>query len=740
MLERLARTCYRRRWAVLALWVVALVGTTVLAGNLGGETSMEFELPSSDSQQAFDLLKESGTGQQNETGKIVFAADDVTAPGVVERAEAFMAEVAAVDHVESVAGPFEGTPRSTFQISRSKQVAYAEIQFDGEYPELPRELGPEIEELAEGARSDSLRIELSGQVFQDFEVGGASELVGLLAAVVILLLAFGSVLAMGLPILMALFGIGIGLALVQLLANWLSVPDFATQLAAMIGIGVGIDYALFIVTRYRQLLHDGRDPEAAVVLAVKTAGKAVLFAGCTVVISLLGMFLVRISFVNGLAVGASLAVLVTMLASVTLLPAVLGFVGHRIDSLALPWAKRTTAGDRNVWYRWSRFVQRHPVVMATVGFVVLFALAIPVFHIRLGSADDGNMPESSTLRKSYDLLSEGFGPGFNGQVLIAVRVPDDAAGAALPQVQAAVAGTDGVAFASPPQWEAGSDVAIIGVFPATSPQSEETVRLIERLRSDTLPDVTEGTGLQAHVGGVTALFDDVAGILSDRLPLFIAGVLSLSFLLLLAVFRSIFVPLKAVVVNLLSIGASYGLLVLVFQDGVGASLIGVGKEGPIEAFVPMMMFAIVFGLSMDYEVFLLSRIKEEYDHTNDNAVAVADGLSHTARVITAAAAIMVCVFGAFVFGDNRAIKSFGFGLAVAVAIDATIVRMILVPATMELLGDRNWWFPRWLERWVPKIHIEGDPEDRAEPPPAAPSVGDDRSDDPDDDLVGAGSR
>jgi RND superfamily putative drug exporter len=443
---------------------------------------------------------------------------------------------------------------------------------------------------------------------------------------------------------------------------------------------------------------------------------------------------VGISFVNGLAVGASVTVLVTMLASVTLLPAILGFVGRKIDSLALPWAKNTTTSERNVWYRWSRFVQKHPGVMASVGLLILIGLAIPMFHIRLGNSDDGNLPESSTLRQSYDLLSDGFGPGFNGQMLVAISVPDEAAAAALPEVQAAVAETDGVAFASPVQQQPGSDVAVIGVFPTTSPQSAETVELIDRLREDTLPEATDGTGLVAHVGGVTALFDDVATILGERLPLFIVGVLALSFLLLLAVFRSIFVPLKAVIVNLLSIGASYGLLVLVFQDGVGASLIGVGKEGPIEAFVPMMMFAIVFGLSMDYEVFLLSRIKEEYDHTGDNATAVADGLSHTARVITAAAAIMVCVFGSFVFGDNRVIKSFGFGLAIAVAIDATIVRMILVPSLMELLGDRNWWFPKWLERWVPRIQIEGDPNDRRVPP--AEDEDEDRSD---DDLVGAGS-
>ena len=714
MLERLALFSYRRRRAVLGAWIVLFVGISVLASNFGGETSMDFELPQSDSQQALDLLEEAGTGQENETGKVVFASQSLADPEVRAQAESFLAELADTEHIERVESPFVDGPAALFQIAESGEVAFANIAFDGRFQDLPAELGPEIEELAEGFSSDDLRIEFSGAPFQSREIGGASELIGVLAAIVILLFAFGSVLAMGLPILTALFGIGIGLGGVQLLANVVSVPDFATQLAAMIGIGVGIDYALFIVTRYRQLLHDGYDPEGAVVKAIATAGKAVLFAGCTVVISLLGMFLMRLSFVNGLALGSSLAVLVTMLASVTLLPAILGFVGRTIDRLALPWAKRTTSSERNIWHRWSRVVQARPWTMAIIGLVILGGLALPVLEIRLGSADDGNLSEETTLRRAYDLLSEGFGPGFNGQMLVAVRVPDDAAAEHLDPLRAAIAEDPGVDQVVPIPWQPGTTVAVIPVFPTTSPQDEATVELIERLREDIIPEVTDGTGLEAHVGGITALFDDVSTILGERLFLFIAGVLAVSFLLLMVVFRSIFVPLKAVVVNLLSIGASYGLLVMIFQEGWGAGLIGV-EAGPIEAFVPMMMFAIVFGLSMDYEVFLLSRIKEEYDLSGDNAAAVADGLSHTARVITAAAAIMVCVFGSFVLGDQRVIKEFGFGLAVAVLIDATIVRMLLVPATMELLGDANWWFPKWLDRIVPAIHIEGKPDER---PPA----------------------
>ncbi len=713
MLERLAHFSYRRRWAVLVAWIAVLILVSVLAGAFGGKTSMQFKLPSSDSQQAFDLLKSAGTGAQNEAGKVVFAAKNLNDPAIQQRAQAFLDELAGTAHVASVASPFANTPQAAAQMSKDHTIAFADLQFDGQFQDLPKDLGTKLEKLADDARGNGLKVELGGNVFQSHDVGGASEMVGILAAIVILLFAFGSVLAMGLPIMTALFGIGIGLGLVQLLSRVVSVPDFASQLAAMIGIGVGIDYALFIVTRYRQLLHEGLDPQAAVVKAIKTAGKAVLFAGCTVVISLLGMFLMGLSFVNGLAIGAALAVLITMCASVTLLPAVLGFVGYKIDSLALPWAKKTTTSERNVWYRWSRFVQRHPAPMAILGLGILIALALPVLQIHLGNSDQGNLPTTETARRAYDLLSDGFGPGFNGQMIVAIKVPDDAAGAKLPAVAAAVGKTEGVAAATPAIWKPGSDVAMISVFPTTSPQDVKTVDTIDRLRDDTLPAVTKGTGLQAHVGGVTALFEDVARILSDRLPLFIGGVLTLSFLLLMVVFRSILVPLKAVIVNLLSIGAAYGVLVLIFQKGVGAGLIGVGREGPIESFLPMMMFAILFGLSMDYEVFLLSRIKEEYDRTGDNATAVADGLSHTARVITAAAAIMVCVFGSFVFGDARIVKEFGFGLAVAVLIDATIVRLILVPATMEMLGDANWWIPKWLDRILPDVHIEGEPDEPA---------------------------
>jgi RND superfamily putative drug exporter len=494
----------------------------------------------------------------------------------------------------------------------------------------------------------------------------------------------------------------------------------------MIGIGVGIDYALFIVTRYRQGLHSGLEPERAVVKAVNTAGKAVLLAGTTVVVSLLGMFAMGLSFVRGLAEGAALAVVITMIASLTLLPAVLGFVGYAIDKWSLPSAKRAAkaeaAGHHGFWYRWSRAIQRQPWPFAAVGLAVLVVLALPVFSIRLGNSDAGNLPKSDTTRAAYDLLAKGFGAGYNGPLLLAAEVPTARAGSALPTLDDALKTVPGVVAVTPVQLGPSGRAAVIEVYPSTGPQDQKTVDLIHQLRKTVIPAAVGDSGLVVHIGGSTATFDDLSSFLGTHLPIFILAVLGLSFLLLLVVFRSLVVPLKAVVMNLLSIGASYGLLVAVFQHGVLGGIVGIGKKGPIESFVPMMMFAILFGLSMDYEVFLLSRIKEEFDKTRNNGQAVADGLSYTARVITAAAAIMVCVFGSFIFGDNRVIKEFGLGLAAAIFIDATIVRMVLVPATMELLGNANWWIPKRLERILPDIHIEGQVDDLPFEPADVPEL------------------
>ena len=599
-----------------------------------------------------------------------------------------------------------------------------------------------------------VQIEIGGAILAEFEVP-SSELLGLAFAIIVLIFAFGSVLAMGLPVGIALAGIGLGTILAGFLSHVLSIPDFASTIAVMLGLGVGIDYALFIVTRYRENLHNGASTEDATIVALDTAGRAVAFAGTTVVISLLGMLLMNLSFITGLAASAATVVAVTAVASLTLLPALLGFAGERVEvtrwrgligalllaiglvgaalaipaltlvglslaaivivaSFALaPLRREVPRRERRplretIPYRWSRVIQHRPWVFAIAGTLVLLVLAIPFFSLRLAFSDEGNYPEETTTRKAYDLLAVGFGPGFNGPMLLSTVIPEGTDPAALEATTQALAADPGVAFVSPafPNDPDAPTAALWRLYPTTAPQDEATTDLVHRLRDEVLPAATQGTGLDVSVSGSVAASVDFSEYLTARLPLFIGVVLALSFLLLMLVFRSLLVPLKAVVMNLLSIGAAYGVATAIFQWGWGGNLLNI-EPAPIEPFVPMMMFAIVFGLSMDYEVFLLSRIREEYVRSGDSRLSVADGLAATARVISAAAAIMVVVFGSFIGESDRIVKLFGVGLASAVFLDATIVRMLLVPATMELLGDANWWLPKWLDRALPHVAVEG---------------------------------
>jgi putative drug exporter of the RND superfamily len=719
MLQRLARTCYRRRRLVLVSWVVVLVGLVALNSAFGGKFLDDFALPGSDSQDAVDMLEEHGfEARTGFSGQIVFQADDVRDPTVQQGMEQLFSEVGDAVAPGEVISPY--TPEGARNVNADGTIAYAEVNLDDRDSDEYAAARDRVHEIADDTEVPGTSIELGGDAFLT-ESEFSSEAFGFLAAIIILLVAFGSVLAMGLPLLTAIFGIVTGIALVGLTVNVIDMPTFSNQAVAMIGIGVGIDYALFIVTRYREGLHDGMDPEQATVRALDTAGRAVLFAGCTVIIAVLGLFVIGLAMIRGLAIGVSLGVLTTMIASVTLLPAMFGFVGRNIDRLGLPHRRRAEgAAHQSVWYRWSRLIQRRPWPAAAGAAALLVVLALPVFGIRLGFGDAGNRPTSDTSRRAYDLIAEGFGPGANGPLILVAEadgggpVDLDAVGA----LSAAAADTPGVTAASPPIPSEDGDGAIVIVQPDTSPQSEETESLVHTLRDDVVPEAVGGTGMVLRVGGSTAAVVDFAEFTADRLPWFIGIVLVLSFLLLMVVFRSLLVPLKAVIMNLLSVGAAYGVLVAVFQWGWGKELFGIGKDGPIEAWVPMMLFAVIFGLSMDYEVFLLSRIREEYDRSHDNASAVANGLAATARVITAAAAIMFCVFAGFVLGSDRSLKMFGLGLAVAVLLDATVVRLVLVPATMELLGDRNWWLPRWLDRVLPVVHVE--PVEPAEPEPAPP--------------------
>jgi RND superfamily putative drug exporter len=692
VLARLARFSYSRRRFVVVAWIALLVVAIGAGGALKGEWSTSGRLPGTDSQTAYDLLKEQFPARAGEDGSFVFG-DAGANPAAVAT---FLEKAAAVEGVGSV---------GQLEISPNGRVAAASFTLLTEDNDATTKAAvSELKKLAEPLE-DSGGVEFASWRFDEMEMP-ASEGLGLLAAVVVLLVAFGSVLAMGLPIATALLGIGIATSLIGVLARLISTPDFTVQVASMIGLGVGIDYALFIVSRYRDALSRLRPPEEAVVEAITTAGRAVLFAGCTVMISTLGMLLMGLSFLHGLAVGTSLAVLISVGAALTLLPALLGFIGFKIDKFSIH-RKNKVRTRISLWTRWADFVQHRPVPIAAIGFIVLAAFSLPVFSLRLGSADAGNNPEGSTTKSAYDLTAQGFGGGANGPMMI---VADTKAGstAGLASVVDALRKTPGVVMVSDFQPSPNGEAAIATLIPTTGPQDTATEALVHHIRDDVLPSAVAGTDLSIHVGGMTASGIDFSDMIGKRLPIFIGAVLLLSFLLLLMVFRSVLVPLKAVLMNLLSIGAAYGVMVAVFQWGWLGSIVGV-SGGPIEAWAPMMLFAIVFGLSMDYEVFLLSAVKEQYDATGDNAHAVSSGLAITARLITAAALIMVCVFGTFVLSDIRALKLIGLGLAVAVAIDATIVRIVLVPATMELLGNANWWLPKWLDRILPHLAVEGSP-------------------------------
>jgi putative drug exporter of the RND superfamily len=712
-LTSLSRWCYRRRRMVVALWVVAFVVLNLVGGIVGNAYSDNFSGGKSDSIEAFDLLKERFPARAGDTADIVFTADQGVNDQQVQAAmESLFAEVGPgkVAHVVTLDSPYQAPGR----IGGNGTIAYATVTFDEQAGDMPADTAQPLIDAAKRVDVPGLRVELSGQVVaRALEPPmGSTEAIGLLAAIVILFIAFGSLLAMTLPIVAAIAGVGIGLVFVTLLSHVLTVPSFAPYVALMIGLGVGIDYALFIVVRYRSGLHDGLDPENANVLALTTAGRAVLFAGCTVIISLLGMFIMGISFIYGLSIGAVLAVLMTMLASVTLVPAIMGFAGTKLAAKE----RKQKHHRETAAYRWSREIQRHPVSMALVSLGILLVLAIPMFSIRLGVADQGNDPTSQTTRRAYDLLATGFGPGFNGPILLASDLSGSTTAESVSRFADEVRADPDVDFVAPVQINPSGNAAVVAVIPHGAPQDRSTETLVHRLRSE-----IEAAGLTTHVGSVTAVAIDAADHVGERLPWMVAAVILLSFLLLLAVFRSVLVAIKAGIMNLLSIGAAYGVIVAIFQWGWLADVVGIGRPGPIEFWVPMLLFTVLFGLSMDYEVFLLSRVREEYLVSGDNATAVADGLASTARVITAAAAIMIAVFMSFVLGDLRVLKLLGLGLAVAIFIDATIVRMVLVPSTMELLGRANWWIPRWLDRIVPRISVEAPPDLRPAAATGAPA-------------------
>ncbi len=708
-MRRFATWTTGHRKTVIIGWILALVVIGGISGSVGSDFSEEFKLPQSDSTEAYELLEDRFPAQSGETSQIVFKADGgVQSPAVKKTMEGVFEKVETLPHVTEVANPYEKGGAAA--VSKDGKIAYATIQFDVQSNKLNKDKTKEIIAVSQAASGNGLTIDLGGQPIQEAEEesGDASFFIGLLAAVVILLLTFGSVVAMGLPILTALFALGVGISLVTIGTHVFDTANFAPVLAAMIGLGVGIDYALFILTRFRNGLDEGMEPRAAAIQAIDTAGRAVLFAGITVIISLMGMLLLGISFLYGVAVAAALAVLFTMIAALTLLPAMLTWAGHRVDKLRLPGlGKRKTSIDENSWwFRWSRKIQKRPVLAALLSGGFLLILCIPVLSLRLGVNDAGTNPSGTTTREAYDLLAEGFGPGFNGPLTMVAALPGKGEDQGLTQLCTAVGKESGVASVTAVTLNPAKNTGVCQVYPTSSPQSEDTTKLLDHIRDDVIPPIEAETGAVLHVGGITAIFEDFGDAISAKLPLFIGVVILLSALLLMAVFRSLLVPLKAMVMNLLSIGAAFGIIVAVFQWGWGASIIGVDNTGPIIAFFPIFLFSIVFGLSMDYEVFLMSRIHEEWEERKEASEAVTRGLALTGRVITAAAAIMVTVFASFMLGEERIIKLFGLGLASAVLIDAVIIRSILVPAIMQLFGRRAWYLPTWLARFLPRLSVE----------------------------------
>jgi putative drug exporter of the RND superfamily len=753
---KLARWSTTHRKYVVIGWLVLLLAVNAFAQSAGTSYSNNFTLPNSDAQRAADLLQKSFPTQAGDRDTIVYkvSSGSVKDPSVRSRMSAMFAQVAKLPHVTAVISPYAGAAAGR-SISADDRIAFATVVFDEKANLLPTSATERVVQVARAAARPGLQVELGGQAIEATEqVGfGLSTAVGLLAAIVVLLLTFGSLIAMGLPIVTALFGLGTGLGAIALFTHVVDTPNFSTELAAMIGLGVGIDYALFILTRFREAYATPGptfgDARESVVEAIDTAGRAVLFAGSTVVIALLGMMLLGVDFLYGVAISASIGVLLVMLASLTLLPALLTIAGARVaaggrrarrrarvaaesasDTVApaAPSGSSGTVMAGRTWLRWSAFVHRRPRTIALVAALTMLVIAAPATALRLGSSDASNDPANQTTHRAYELLAQGFGEGFNGPLLVVAKVPRlervrvssgssesssrttsgpsvaDTSGIA--SLRAAIAATPGVVSVAPAKLNPTGEVATITVYPRSSPQAYATTQLVSRLREHVVPPIARSTGMTVYVGGVTAGAVDFATTLGHKLPLFIGVVVLLSALLLMIVFRSLVIPLQAAVMNLLSIGASLGVIVAIFQWGWLGSLFGV-QQGPIESFIPVMLFAIVFGLSMDYEVFLVSRMHERWTHTRDSSRAVAEGLALTGRVVTAAAAIMVCVFLSFMLGEDRIIKEFGLSLASAVFLDALVVRCLLLPATLDIIGRITWALPGGLDRVLPRLNVEG---------------------------------
>ncbi|MFD3945649.1 MMPL family transporter [Streptomyces sp. NPDC058579] len=716
----IARWCIKHRLVAVLLWLVALGGAVAGASVAGSAYSNDYEVPGTESGRATALLEKGFPGSGGDGNTIVWHTDKgtVRAAGVEQRMTEALDEVAELPGIASVASPYGPGPAAQAQISEDGHTAYAAVTFHEQADDIPKSQAQALVDTARSAGGENLQVELGGSAVALTEASGGhvAEAVGVAVAAVVLFLAFGSLAASALPIATALVSVGIAYSGIALLGHVMTVADFAPMLGMLVGLGVGIDYALFIVTRHRKGLKRGLSVAESAEIAVATTGRAVVFAGATVCIALLGMLILRLSFLNGVAIAASLTVVLTVAASVTLLPALLSLIGM----WALSRRERRQLAEHGPQpelptgfaARWSAFVERHPKLLGVVAVAVMAVLALPTFSLHLGTSDQGNGPATSTTRQAYDLLADGFGPGVNGPLTLVAQIDGADDRVALGELPAALANTKGVESVSPVTYNSAGDTAVLTVVPDSSPQSKATSELVDRLRTDVLPTAERGTSLDVHVGGVTASYDDFAEIIVGKLPLFVGVVIALGCLLLLVAFRSIGIPLKAALMNVAAVASAFGVVVAIFQWGWGSELLGLGSAGPIEPFLPVIMVSVLFGLSMDYQVFLVSRMYEEWLETGDNRRAVRVGLAETSRVINSAAVIMISVFLAFVLSGDRVVAMFGIALAAAVALDAFVLRTLLVPALMHMLGGANWWLPRWLDRRMPRISIEP-PESRA---------------------------
>ena len=741
-MRTLAGWCVRHRRIVVLLWAAVLVVSLLLVSALHADYSNSFQLPNTDSTSAINLLKSAAPAHSGDQEQVVFGTKNgasLTDPAIGLRINHMVDEINALPGVTHVTSPYDasGNLVNDATINQDKTVGFIQVTFDKLANNISGSEAKKFVNTAVNTSDSTLTVAPTGQLAesannQSFSSSG----LGVLLALIVLLLVFGSIFAALLPIISALFALGTAIGIIGLLSHVLRMPEFSPELVLLIGLGVGVDYALFIVTRHRQGLVAGNNIERSIVNAVNTSGRAVLFAGIIVCIALLGMFALQVSFLYGLAVAAAIGVAFTMISALTLLPAMLGFIGPKVMSrkqkrnLAENGPRIVGADNKGFWPNWADRVQRMPWLSASVALIIIVVLALPFFSLRLGSADQGTDAAGTPTRVAFDLLSKGFGPGFTGPLMLVTQVQPDQHGVIDTVVSDVSQQSDVARVATPvyiPAKTGGGDVALVNVYPNSAPQDATTTDLVNHLRNTTIPQAVGDSGVHVYVGGNTALFIDFSNILSSKLPLFIGLVVLLSFLLLTVIFRSFLIPLTAAAMNLLSIGAAFGILVAVFQWGDLGSLIGLNGTSPIEAFLPVMLFAILFGLSMDYQVFLVSRMHEEYIKSNgDNRIAVRNGLAATGKTITAAALIMILVFGSFILGGERVIKEFGIGLAAGILVDAVFIRMAIVPSLMMMFGKANWWFPKWLDRALPRLSVDADdlttPAAQTPPPEPEPEL------------------